>query len=310
MKRAFQMLIGAAAALTPLGAMAEPDTAPLIGQPTPGALNFQPTVTPIGQQTADLHMIMVYVAVAISGFVLLLMAYTMIRFRASAHPTPKRFSHHVGVEVAWTVLPVVILLALIGPSLKLLYAQETVPEAGLVVKVTGNQWNWTYGYDVDGEMVEYTSDMLGKGANTYEQAVENIRENYPDLPEDAIPTLAEWKLRASAPLVAPVNTVVQVNVTASDVLHAFAVPAFGVKVDAVPGRLNTTWFNATQTGVFYGQCSELCGKDHSYMPIEVRIVSQEEFDRFMAEGLDALSGGEYFELSTAPAPEAVQVASQ
>lgn len=245
------------------------------GQPEPWQFGYQLPATDIAEQVQSLSLGLHWVATLITIFVTILLAYVCWKFSAKRNPTPDRFSHNTAIEVAWTVIPVLILVGMAYPSIKLLYAQETVPPADLTVKAIGNQWNWQYMYDIDGEAVYVDSLMAGYGYSNYDEMVAGMTAE--GASEDEIPTLALWKLQATAPMVVPVNSIVRVQVTAADVLHAFAVPAFAVKVDAVPGRLNETWFKANEVGTYYGQCSELCGRDHSYMPIQVEVVSIEDF---------------------------------
>lgn len=245
------------------------------GQPDPWQLGYQEAVTDVA---ADLHSLssgLHWVAALITIFVTILLGYVCWKFSAKRNPVADRFSHNTVVEVVWTVVPVLILVGMAYPSIKLLYKQETVPPADLTVKAIGNQWNWQYMYDIDGEPVYIDSMMAGHGYANYDDMVEGMKGE--GASDEEIPSRELWKLQATAPMVVPVNAIVRVQVTASDVLHAWTVPSFGVKVDAVPGRLNETWFQATEPGMYYGQCSELCGRDHSFMPIMVEVVSEEDF---------------------------------
>jgi len=189
----------------------------------------------------------------------------MVRFNEKANPVPSKTTHHVGLEVAWTIIPVLILLGMVGPSMKLLYMQDRLPETEMTIKVTGNTWYWSYEYPEMADQVE---------------AFDSLLLEKPDAEAAGKPYL----LGTDAPLVVPVNTKVKVLVTSNNNLHSFAVPAFGVKMDAVPGRLNETWFEVLREGTFYGQCSELCGVRHAYMPIEVKAVSKNEFDKWVRNG--------------------------
>jgi cytochrome c oxidase subunit 2 len=227
------------------------------GQPSPWQYEMQTPVSDVALQTQGFHHIVNIVIILIALFVLLLMVYVMWKFNERANPTPSRTTHNTLLEVAWTVIPVVILVVIAIPSFRILFVQLNIPQADLTIKAAGNQWNWTYSYPDD--KIEFTSVML--------QDAERMKLNPPP------PRL----LGVDNPIVVPVNKVVRVQVIGSDVIHAFAVPSFGVKIDAIPGRLNETWFKATKTGMFYGQCSELCGKDHAFMPIAVRVVSDQEF---------------------------------
>jgi cytochrome c oxidase subunit 2 len=199
--------------------------------------------------------------------VLALLAYCILRFRESANPTPSRTSHNTAIEVIWTVGPVLVLLALAIPSFQLLTAQYTPPEEPqLTIKATGNQWNWDYEYQFD-EPISFNSAMLTEADRA--AAGKTDLAVYPRL------------LAVDNEVVVPVGVTTRVLVTAADVIHAFAMPAFGVKVDAVPGRINEIWFKAEKEGLYYGQCSELCGKDHAFMPIAIRVVSQPQYDAWV-----------------------------
>ncbi len=247
-----------------------------LGQPDPWQLGYQEPATDIAERVQNLSWWLHVLAAVITLFVTALLVYVCVKFSAKNNPTPSRFTHNTTVEVVWTVVPVLILVAMAYPSIKLLYYQETVPESELTIKATGYQWYWDYTYNVEGEDIVVESLMAGKGYSTYDEMVAGMKAD--GEPEEAIPGEMEWKLAATAPMVVPVNTKVRLHVTAADVMHAWTVPSFGVKVDAVPGRLNELWFEATKTGRFYGQCSELCGRDHSYMPIMVDVVPQEEWE--------------------------------
>ena len=233
----------------------------LVGQPTDGAIYFQPGVTDLRQKAVDFHTwILLPVCIGISALVLGLMLWCIVRYNAKANPTPARFTHNTTVEVLWTVGPVLILLTIAIFSFRLLFDYHAMPKPDLTVKVTGYQWYWGYAYP-DQKLEEETSEML---------------------PEDQAKAKGEpYILATTQPMMAPVGKVVHVLVTGADVIHSFSVPAFGIKIDAVPGRVNDTWFKANQTGTFYGQCSQLCGTDHSFMPIEVKVVSQADFDAWV-----------------------------
>ena len=241
-----------------------------IGVPD-GRKGLQDQVTSVGQQAADFHNHwLLVVCIAISIFVLVLLAYTMLRFRRGANPEPSRTSHNTLIEVIWTVVPVLILVAIAVPSIKLINAQYNAPPADLTVKVVGNQWYWTYEYPDHG--IDIVSNMLK---------------------EQDDPTLAEgqrYRTDADGPallavdnrIVIPVGKNVKFLVTSADVIHSFAVPAFWTKMDAVPGRINETWVNVDREGVYFGMCSELCGARHGYMPIAVEVVSEDKFNAWVA----------------------------
>ncbi|MFN3766625.1 MAG: cytochrome c oxidase subunit II [Aliihoeflea sp.] len=245
-------------------------TAALADQPRPWQLGFQEAATPIMEQIRWFEQYTLWFIVPITLFVSVLLAWVIIKYRASVNPVPSRTSHNTLIEVVWTVAPVVILLFLAVPSFQLLTAQYDPDEdPTMTVKATGFQWYWEYEYQAEteeDEAVTFSSIMLQEGdraaAGKEDMAV------YPRL------------LAVDNEVVVPVDTTVRLLVTAADVLHAFAMPAFGVKVDAVPGRINETWFRATREGLYYGQCSELCGKDHAFMPIAIRVVSQDAFNEW------------------------------
>ncbi|MBV8681814.1 MAG: cytochrome c oxidase subunit II [Caulobacteraceae bacterium] len=275
-----------------LAAAAWPSVAAdLIGQPTDRAVGLQPAASAI-----RVHQIQFYdnvltpIIVAITLLVLALLLVIIVRYNKRANPTPARFSHNTPVEIAWTVVPVLILMFIAIFSFKLLYSEHDMPQPFMTVKVTGRQWNWDYAYP-DQKIAAATSTPM-------EQNVAEAQH----LP---------YLLAATNPMVVPVGKVVRVEVTAEDVIHSFSVPAFGIKIDAVPGRLNETWFKADRTGVFYGQCSQLCGINHSFMPIMVRVVTQPEFDAWVAS--KAPKPAQVVAAATTPtaaAPVATPVAAQ
>ncbi len=236
--------------------------------PQDKAIGFQPPATEVARQIEVFHNLwLMPIITGIVVLVTLLMAYIFIRFNRKANPVPARFSHNTTLEVVWTVIPVLILLLLALPSFRLLYLQDVIPESDLTVKAIGSQWYWDYEYtDPAGDpdkTVSYSSILLEK--------------------EEALAAGKPWLLAVDNPMVVPAGKVVRVVVTAADVLHAFAVPAFGVKIDAVPGRLNEIWFKVDEPGIYYGQCSELCGSRHAYMPIEVHVLPPAEYDAWFAK---------------------------
>jgi cytochrome c oxidase subunit 2 len=230
----------------------------LVGQPTPGAIDLQRGVTPLRHDAEWFHnTILLPMCVGISLLVLVLLLICVVRFNRKANPVPARWSHNTKLEVIWTLVPVLILAVIAIFSFRLLIKYHDMPPADVTIKATGNQWNWAYEYP-DQKIPEYVSVML---------------------PEDQAKAKgAPFRLAADNPLYVPVNKNVRVLVTGADVIHAFGVPAFGIIIDAIPGRVNETWFRAEKTGVYYGQCRELCGVDHAFMPIEIHVVSQAEFD--------------------------------
>ena len=234
-----------------------------MGQPTQGQMSLQGAATPVAAEIQAFYNFTNIIIVAIAVFVALLMLYVMFRFNERSNPNPSRTTHNTLLEVAWTVVPILILVALSIPSFRLLYLQYSYPKADLTIKATGYTWYWTHGYPDLGDF-SFETRMLDDAARE-ELEAENIS--------------APRNLAVDNEVVVPVNKVVNVLVTADPdgVIHNWTIPSFGSKVDAVPGRVNTTWFKSTVEGIFYGQCSELCGKDHAFMPIGVRVVSEETF---------------------------------
>ena len=236
-------------------------TSVLANQPKQWQLGFQDSASQSMTEIVSFHNnILLPIIIAISVFVLFLMIYTCIRFRASKNPNPSKTTHNVAVEVLWTLIPCLILIVMAVPSFKILYKQDTIPKVDLTIKAVGYQWYW--GYEYPDENIIFESYMIKE---------DELKENQPRL------------LTVDNEVVVPVNKVVKVLITANDVLHAWALPSFGVKRDAVPGRINETWFKAEKVGTYYGQCSELCGIQHAFMPITVRVVTDEEYAQWLAE---------------------------
>jgi len=248
------------------------------GRPVDGQTGFQVSVTPIMDEIESFYNnLLLWIIAGIVLLVLVLLAVVIFRFNARVHPVPSRTTHNTLIEVLWTVVPILVLVVIAIPSFGILTDQETVPDgarkylgaaiynfgsvdvpaASLTVKATGNQWFWSY---------EYTDLKKHFNSNILDEADrQKLKPTEPRL------------LAVDNDLVVPVDTTVRVEVTGADVIHSFSVPSFGVKIDAVPGRLNETWFNARKTGIYYGQCSQLCGKDHAFMPIAVRVVTKEQY---------------------------------
>ena len=222
-----------------------------LGQPSPWQIGLQESATPVMDNIIWFHDFLLYIVTGIAGFVLVLLVVVMIRFNS-------RTTHNSLLEVAWTIIPIVILLVIAVPSFKLLFYQLNPPAADLTVKATGKQWYWSYSYPDNGNF-EFDS-LLVREADRQKMQPEPPR-----------------LLGVDNEMVVPVNKIVHVITTGADVIHSFTVPSFGIKIDAVPGRINETWFKATREGVYYGQCSELCGKDHAFMPIAVRVVNEQAF---------------------------------
>lgn len=220
-----------------------------------GQLGLQASNTPVMDDIQSFHTFLMWIITIIVAFVTLLLAIVAVRFNAKANPTPTKTSHNTILEFAWTIIPVMILVVIAIPSFRLLYKELVIPPSDLTIKATGYQWYWGYEYPDNGDF----------SFDSYMVADADLKPGQPRL------------LAADAPMVVPVDTTVRVIVTGADVIHSFAMPSFGVKVDAIPGRLNETWFRAENTGTYYGQCSELCGTSHAFMPIEIKVVSKEEF---------------------------------
>lgn len=235
-------------------AVAEP------GRSEPWQLGLQEPVTEIARQIVTFHNFLLVIITVVTLFVSALLVYAMVKFSEKNNPTPSTNTHNTALEVAWTVVPILILIVIAIPSFRLLYAQYDFPKADVRVKAIGNQWYWDYEYP--GTDVSFSSNML--------EDAEAKKQNRPRL------------LAVDNPVVVPVNKNVEVLITAADVLHNWTVPSFGVKLDAVPGRVLRTWFRADKEGIYYGQCSELCGVRHAFMPIEVRVVSQDVYDKWLA----------------------------
>lgn len=252
--------VGAAAAQTVTG-------------PVDGGIDLQPAATEVARDIHAFHTLLLWIIVPITLFVLALLLWVMLRYNRAANPMPKKFTHNMTVEVVWTVVPVIILVVISAFSFPLLFKQEQIPQAQLTIKATGNTWNWGYTYpDQD---VEFISNPLAE--------------------EDAAAQNRPYRMAVDEPMVVPVNTTVRMLVTANDVIHAFSVPSFGIKEDAVPGRVNETWFRVEKTGTYYGFCQELCGIQHAFMPIEVRVVSEPEFAAWIAS-----KGGQMAQASESP----------
>ncbi len=231
-----------------------------IGQPHPWEIGLQAGATPVMDDIIWFHNFLLWIIVAIAFFVMVLLITVIVKFNARRNPVPSRTTHNTLIEVVWTVVPVLILVAIAVPSFRLLFYELKVPPADLTVKVTGKQWFWTYGYP--DQKFEFDSLLVQD---------KDLKPGQPRL------------LTVDNELVVPVNKVVRVLVTGADVIHSFSVPAFGIKIDAVPGRLNETWFKAEREGTYYGQCSQLCGRDHAFMPIAVHVVSQKDYDTWLAQ---------------------------
>ncbi|HVY57409.1 MAG TPA: cytochrome c oxidase subunit II [Xanthobacteraceae bacterium] len=252
-----------------------------LGQPSPWQMGLQQAGSPVMADIIWFHDFLLWIIAAIALLVLVLLIVIIVRFNARANPTPSRTTHNTMLEVLWTIIPVCILVVIAVPSFRLLFFQLNTPQADLTVKATGKQWFWSYSYPDNGKF-EFDSLML------------QDKDRKPDQPR---------LLSVDNEMVVPVNKIVRVQVTGADVIHSFAVPSFGIKIDAIPGRLNETWFKATKEGVYYGQCSELCGRDHAFMPIAVRVVSEQAFTAWVDEAKKK------YAREDEPAPTAVAAAT-
>jgi len=233
-----------------------------LGHPVDWQLGLQDAGSPVMQDIVWFHdYLLLTIITVIAAFVLALLIVVMIRFNAGRNPNPSRTTHNTLIEVLWTAIPVLILVVIAIPSFKLLFYQLNLPPAELTVKATGNQWFWSYTYPDNGNF-EFNSILV---------------------PDDKLKPGQPRLLTVDNEMVVPVNKVVRVQTIGADVIHSFAVPSFGIKIDSIPGRLNETWFKATREGVYYGQCSELCGRDHAFMPIAVRVVSEQAFNDWLAD---------------------------
>jgi cytochrome c oxidase subunit 2 len=268
-------------------------------QPTPWQVDLQAPVTPIMHEIKWFNNYTLWFIVPVTFLVLFLLVAVVVKFRASKNPVPSRTSHNTMIEIVWTIGPVLILFFIAIPSFNMLNAQLTIPtNPDLTVKATATQWLWNYEYEGGEDPLSFDSYML-KDDDRAAAGKEDVAA-YPRL------------LAVDNEMVVPVDKTVRLLVTAAptDVIHAFAMPAFGLKIDAVPGRLNETWFRAEKEGMYYGQCSELCGKDHAYMPIAIRVVSEEQYNTWAAAAQEDLPGANRALMASAEEPaDAVRVAA-
>ena len=269
MKNAFT-LSGLLAALTALPAAAQ-EQLEIVGKPVDGKLGFQPAATELARDLQSLDGLMLVIITVICLFVMALLGICIVRYNSKANPTPATFTHNSPLEIAWTIVPVLILVFIGAFSLPVLFKQQEIPEGDITIKVTGYQWYWGYEY-IDHEF-GFESFLLGR-----------------DELEDYGYSQDEYLLATDTAVVVPVNKTIVMQVTGADVIHAWTIPAFGVKQDAVPGRLAELWFKAEKEGIYFGQCSELCGKDHAYMPITVKVVSEEAYEEWLTGAIDEYAG--------------------
>ncbi len=261
----FLKLTAGLAVLMATMAAAQSAFAESLGEAVPWQMGLQDAATPLMESIRSFHNLLLVIITVVAVFVLGLLVVVMVRFNAKSNPVPSKTTHNTMVEVVWTVVPILILIVIAIPSFRLLYLERDIPPADMTIKAIGNQWYWSYEYPDNGDV----------SFNSFMKADKDLK------PGDA------RLLSVDSPMVAPVGKIVRVIVTSNDVIHAWTVPSFGVKVDAIPGRLNEVWFKAEKEGIFYGQCSELCGKDHSAMPIEVHVVSDADFKAWTAKAKSA-----------------------
>ena len=252
----------------------------LIGVPKQSGTSFQPAVTELARDLQWLDGMLLIVITAISLFVTFLLGYVIFKFNRKSNPEPASFTHNTPVEVAWTVVPIVILVFIGAFSIPVLFKQQVIPDGDINIKVTGYQWYWGYEYTDHG--FGFDSMLIGDGkVLTPEVEAELIEAGY---------SKDEFLLATDTAVVVPVDKVIVMQITGADVIHSWTIPAFGVKQDAVPGRLGQLWFKAEKEGVYFGQCSELCGKDHAYMPITVKVVSQENYEAWLSGAIEEFAG--------------------
>ena len=251
------------------------------GMPSPWQMNLQGAATPVAEFIHWFHDWLNIIITIVTLFVLALLIYVVFRFNEKANPVPSKTTHNALLEVCWTVIPVLILVVIAIPSFRLLKLQLEVPQADMTLKVTGNQWRWTYEYPKESGGFTFDSLMLSEEERAKAIASKKIAE-----------AEAPRLLAVDNEAVVPVGKIVRVQVTASDVIHKFTVPSFGIKIDAIPGRLNETWFKAEREGIYYGQCSFICGQNHAFMPIAVRVVSQERYAAWLAEAKQKFANAE------------------
>jgi len=276
-----------AASLTALGAgtaMAQ-DSSTVIGRPVAGGMGFQPSATELARDIVWLDSMVHWISTGIVAFVVLLLLIVIVRYNSKANPKSARFTHNTPVEVAWTLIPIVILVFIGAFSLPILFKQQEIPEGEVVIKATGAQWYWSYEYPEEG--IAFDSAMIGSPFSGEMGGDYRRTPEVEEMLKSAGYEPSDFLLAADNAIVVPINKIVVIQVTASDVIHAWALPAFGVKQDGVPGRIAELWFKPERLGVYFGQCSELCGKDHAYMPITVKVVTEAEYDAWLTEQKNA-----------------------
>ena len=290
--RIITSLLALLASFAALPAFAQ-DALETVGKPEPGALGFQPAVTEVASDLQWLDHMILYIITAIVILVCILLLIVIFRYNKKANPTPGTFTHNSPLEVAWTIVPILILVFIGAFSLPILFKQQTFPDGEINIKVTGYQWYWGYEYTDSEAELAYDAYMIGQPATMTEEDQNAGAQAYVNSDAMKAKLVAngynedEFLLATDTAMVVPVGKTVVLTVTGADVIHAWTIPAFGVKQDAVPGRLAQIWFAANKEGVYFGQCSELCDKDHAYMPITVKVVSQEVYDAWLAASEEA-----------------------
>ena len=280
MQRRGSIPFGAGLAAVATFAETGPGRAALLGAPERGQIGFLPANSPIAGDIQWLHnAILMPVVVGTSLLVLVLLGYIVFRFNENKNPVPSRTTHNGPLEIAWTILPVIVLVVIAVPSFRLLTDQLVIPEPDMTIKATASQWHWNYTYP--------------KSAGGF--AYDSIIKEDKDLKPGDIRLLS-----VDNAAFVPVGKVVEIDVVSQDVIHSFSIPSFGVKIDAVPGRLNKSWFKAEQEGVFYGQCSNICGIDHAFMPIEFHVVSQQAYDAWLEQAKKDFASADGVDLAAAP----------
>ena len=301
--RRLSSLLAIPAALTAIPAFAQ-DNLEILGAPKEGGIAFQPAATLLAEDIHWLDGMVLAIITIIVLFVCALMAICIFRYNRKANPTPGTFTHNSTIEIAWTLIPILVLVLIGAYSLPILFKQQEIPVGEVNIKVTGNQWNWTYEYtDHDLEFTSYLVDgayeiddeAAGWGADQPMSRPQVLDEVTIQKLEYFGYSKDEFLLATDSAVIVPVNKIVVMTVTGSDVIHSWTIPAFGVKQDAVPGRLAQLWFAVEKEGVYFGQCSELCGKDHAYMPITVKAVSEETYEKWLKAVAD--NDNEYVDLA-------------
>jgi cytochrome c oxidase subunit 2 len=264
----------------------------VVGKPHPQGMGFQPAATELARDQQWLDHMLLYLCIAVTAFVVLLMLICIVRFNSRANPTPARFTHNTPVEIAWTLLPILILVAFGSFSLPILFKQQEIPTADITIKATGYQWYWGYEYPDEG--IAFDSYLIGHPATLTDEDGDTapyvMSDGMAKRLERSGYAPDEFLLATDNAVVIPVGKTIVVQVTGADVIHAWTIPAFAVKQDGVPGRIAELWFKAEREGVYFGQCSELCGKDHAYMPITVKVVSEAAYAEWLTRAKQEFAG--------------------